>query len=802
MDLARARAWPGYTIPPGHDWVRLFHPGARLHLDDQRDALDARIGAMTQRKGRTRTAWRLPVVIAALLTVTGGGRVASSASDADLGMELDAFLGVPAVAGREKQAADFLAARLEGLPVRTDALGNLVLRLGSGEPRRLVVCPLDEPGFVVTRIESDGYLRLAAVGQALGPLWEQAHAGQIVMIGGARGPVPGAVAIRSIHLQTDPATAPPPFTVGDAYVDVGAENADEVADLGVRLLDPVALRKRPVHLAHGLFAAPAARVKAACIAAAEAARELYQAAGAPSRSGAGSVVFAWTTLDLINGAGLDHLLREEGPFASAIDLGWGLGWKLEHGRARPVAPPGPGTGLLGDGPLPGAADAVLQSATYLDLRPRSRSDRWGSTAVSHLGLPALYAGSPVETVALRDVERLAALLVAVLGHGADGPIRVHRPPLAIAPSEAPVPPATLSHESEAALLGGLITRYGVSGAEGAVRAEVSRQLPGWAKPATDAAGNLILAAGNPLPRSQPVLFLAHLDEVGFRVQEVLADGRLKVERRGGVNLSVWEAQPALVHGERGDVAGVFEPRPDWLSAEHGAVGELTVSLGVANGAEARALGVGPGSTVTMFKQLLRLGRHRAVGRSMDDRVGSSALLLALRQLDPTRLRRQVIFAWTVGEEVGLEGAAAIASRLKQGEGVAPAGAAAAPLPRDATLRVYPVDTFVSADSPLESRRVAFAPLGNGPVLRAMDDASYAPRRLVDHALHLADERRIPVQVGRTGGATDGIPFIALGADVLPISWPGRYSHSPIEVADLRDIENLVRLIVALAESPD
>jgi putative aminopeptidase FrvX len=786
---------------------------------------------MTRRKGRTRTAWRMPVAIAALLAVTGGGRVASSASDADLGLEIEAFLGVPAVAGRENQAADFLAARLAGLPVRTDALGNVVLRLGSGEPRRLVVCPLGEPGFAVTRIEPDGYLRLAAVGPALGPLWAQAHAGQIVTIGGARGPVPGAVAIHSIHLQTDRAAAPPPFAVEDAYVDVGAENVDEVADLGVRLLDPVALRQQPVRLAHGLIAAPAARVKAACIAAAEAARELYQAAGAgaASRRAAGSVVFAWTALDLVNGAGLDHLLREEGPFASAIDLGWGFGWKLENGRARPVALPAPGSGLLRDGAPLGAADAVLQPAAYLDLRQRSRAYRWGSTAVTHLGLPALYAGSPVETVALQDVEQLAALLVAALGHGEDGPPHVHRPPtavpgwtsgmaprsLAAAQSEVPVPPATSSHETEAALLGSLIARYGVSGAEGEVRAEVSRQLPGWAKPATDAAGNLIVTAGNALPGSQPVLFLAHLDEVGFRVQEVLPDGRLRVERRGGVNLSVWEAHPALVHGERGDVAGVFEPRPDWLSAEHGAVGELTVSLGAADGTEVLALGVKPGSTVTMPKQLLRLGRHRAVGRSMDDRVGSSALVLALRQLDPghlqgqRRLRRQVIFAWTVGEEVGLEGATAIAGRLQQGQGIAPAGAAVAPLPRDATLRVYPatlrvypVDTFVSADSPLESRRIAFAPLGNGPVLRAMDDASYAPRRLVDHALRLAGENRIPVQIGRTGGATDGIPFISLGADVLPLSWPGRYSHSPIEVADLRDVENLVRLIVALAESPD
>ena len=799
---------------------------------------------MTRHEGKTPPAWRLPVVIAALLAATAVGTVAgvegargvaSSASDAGLGPELEAFLRVPAVAGREGQAAEFLAARLAGLPVRTDALGNLVLRLGGGEPRRLVVCPLDEPGFAVSRIEPDGYLRLAAVGPALGPLWEQAHAGQVVTIGGARGPVPGAVAMRSIHLQADSAAASPPFTVDDAYVDVGAENADEVADLGVRLLDPVALRKRPVRLAHGLISAPAARVKAGCIAAAEAARELSQAAAASSR-GFGSVVFAWTTQDLVNGAGLDYLLHREGPFVSAIDLGWGFGWKLVHGRPQPVAPPGPGTGLLGDGPLPGAANAVLQSAPYLDLRRRSTAAQWGTAAVTHLGLPALYAGSPVETVALQDVEQLAALLVAALGHGAGGPAGVHRPPLAAVPAEVAAPAATPLHEREAAisphereaaipshervaavpshervaaLLGALIARYGVSGAEGEVRAEVSRQLPDWAKPATDAAGNLIVAAGNALPGAQPVLFLAHLDEVGFRVRAVLPDGRLELERRGGVYPSAWEAQPALVHAERGDVAGVFEPRPDWLSAEHGPAGELTVSLGVANAAEAQALGVKPGTTVTMPKQLLRLGRHRAVGRSMDDRVGSTALLLALRQLNPTQLRRQVIFAWTVGEEVGLEGATAIATRLQQGEGVAPSGAAAAPLPRGATLRVdpatlrvFPVDTFVSADSPLESRRVAFAPLGNGPVLRAMDNASYAPRRLVDQALRLAADNRIPVQVGRTGGATDGVPFISLGADVLPISWPGRYSHSPIEVADLRDVENLVRLIVALAESPD
>jgi putative aminopeptidase FrvX len=58
---------------------------------------------------------------------------------------------------------------------------------------------------------------------------------------------------------------------------------------------------------------------------------------------------------------------------------------------------------------------------------------------------------------------------------------------------------------------------------------------------------------------------------------------------------------------------------------------------------------------------------------------------------------------------------------------------------------------------------------------------------------------VPVQVGFTGGATDGVPFLANGAIMLPFSWPGRSSHSPVEVADLRDVDGLVKLIVATAE---
>jgi putative aminopeptidase FrvX len=57
-----------------------------------------------------------------------------------------------------------------------------------------------------------------------------------------------------------------------------------------------------------------------------------------------------------------------------------------------------------------------------------------------------------------------------------------------------------------------------------------------------------------------------------------------------------------------------------------------------------------------------------------------------------------------------------------------------------------------------------------------------------------------LQLGTTSGGTDSSAFSAGGAIDVGLSWPGRYSHSPVEIMDKRDLEALVRLIVALARN--
>jgi putative aminopeptidase FrvX len=329
----------------------------------------------------------------------------------------------------------------------------------------------------------------------------------------------------------------------------------------------------------------------------------------------------------------------------------------------------------------------------------------------------------------------------------------------------------------------LVESYGVSGAEGPVRDAVRRLLPSWARPQVDTAGNLWVTAG----RGEPtVVFVAHLDEVGFTVTGIGEDGLLEVAGQGGIFPRLWAGRPALVHGGRSPVPGVFLPLEaptgtgDSLSSDDSIT--LRVDAGATTRPQAEALGIRIGSTVTNPKEFVRLAGHRITARSFDDRVGSAAQVLAVRRLDPRSLRHTVIFLWSVREEIGLEGAAAAARAL---------GLRAA--------RVHAIDTFVSADSPLEPGNFAVAPLGQGPVARALDNSSVTPPALVDSLVALAAARAIPLQVGTTNGGNDGSAFAEFGVPDVPIGWPLRYSHSPIEVADMRDVAHLAELVQAVAE---
>jgi putative aminopeptidase len=336
------------------------------------------------------------------------------------------------------------------------------------------------------------------------------------------------------------------------------------------------------------------------------------------------------------------------------------------------------------------------------------------------------------------------------------------------------------------LLREIVLVPGVSGHEGPVSDFIQKRLPAGVKPERDAMHNVWCTVGSGRPH---ILFVAHSDELGWTVDRITPEGRVKVKPGGGILPQTVEARPVLIHTAKGEVPGIVAPRPDY--DQRPAQGEVVdtpfsaenfeIYLGVAAEAEARALGVAEGDTVTAKKTVVDFRSGLMATRAVDDRAGCAALLDAAQRLKPGTVKGlTVTFAWDVQEETGLLGAAELAKTLKPDY-------------------VFAIDTFVSTDSPLESKRFGFLPVGRGAVLRAIDSSNVTPKTEILKAQAIARKRGIPVQVGNSRGGNDGSVFLAGGAVDIPLSWPGSYAHSLIEKIDRRDLEALSDIILAIIQ---
>src|SRR5580704_17040895 len=164
--------------------------------------------------------------------------------------ELEELVATPAVSGYESQLADKVRASLKALHPVTDNLGDVVVTAGSGAPHRLIVAPLDEPGFVVSDITSDGYLRVQRLPQGgLPPIFNEMYSAQPVRIETAAGKwIDGVVAGLSVHLQPGRTNPPKAADIENICVDIGASSEAEVRRAGVDLLDPIVINRRLMNL--------------------------------------------------------------------------------------------------------------------------------------------------------------------------------------------------------------------------------------------------------------------------------------------------------------------------------------------------------------------------------------------------------------------------------------------------------------------------------------------------------------------------------------------------------------------------
>jgi putative aminopeptidase FrvX len=665
------------------------------------------------------------LIIALACAIASSASAQGTSADDHVAEAISRWITLPAPAGSE----DIAAARLKtALPGWTrDGVGNLIKTVGSGTPRRVIACALDGSSYVVSGITEDGYIRLhRAGGAAPHPLWDQALEAQRVRIYTARGGENGVLGVGAIfngHFAQQHRADTTVVGVDQLWIDVGASSRADVEKLGIALLDPV-IADRPAWTYQGYAAGPGAGARAGCAAVATAAEGTVSS---------GQTVFIMSSQHVMNWSGLSGALARLGHYDDLTLIGEARG-----GRGAPPTK---------------------------SIVPRTR-----------------FTGSLVESIKATDALDLLNRTVAAAGvtlKSADW----------VAPAEvkaAAVAARTDGYEAAEKQVTALLDVPGVHPQEWRVSDAVKAALPAWAraKATSDSAGNVIVEAG---PDRDPVAFVAHVDEVGFLLDRINGDGSVTLRVVGGAVASAWEGEVALLYFDKSangsvpdPLRGVFVPRD---TARVKAPRNLTAWFGL-DSAGLAARGARTGAMIIGYKHAERLGALRVTGRSSDDRTGSSALLMAVRAIDPATLPRKTYFVWDVGEEAGLLGAHAFG--VTYGTKLS---------------RTYAIDTFVSSDTPLELPTFALAPLGKGPVLRGLDNSTVVSRAERERVIKAAKAAMIPLQLGTTQGSTDGSAIGLYGAPNIGLSWPGRYSHTPGEVLDLRDLDALSKLIKALAIAP-
>ena len=674
---------------------------------------------------------------------------------------LQEFSKINSVTGREEEATKYLKSFLKNSNLKIDKLGNLILEVGSGLPRTLITVPMDEPGYVVSEIKPNGYIKYSPVGFGhIGKLYHQFMQGHEVKINSEKRFTIGVSTVRSSHferLRKVPESEKGPYSWHEGYIDIGASSIEDVHKHQIELLDPVSLNKKLVIINNSLIAGPNIKTKAAGIALA------YLAKFINKKTIKGTLVFAWSVQELINGKGIESVINQYGPFEKIYRFNRFLNSK-EVGKNK----------IITNEKFDNDNLNIVKVKPVLSFRNNATNINFDKLKIIEIGLPSMYSSSPVEMISINDVFNLINFLSnnqnLNLNNFSDHTFK----------QKEIQNTSYNSYSKYESILGELVNIYGVSKSESSVRTFIKSNLPKWANPIIDKKGNLILTFGEGEVHK---VFVAHMDETGYVVSDIKEDGRLELKMLGGMLQWVWEAQPAIIHLSDKKISGVFEPRHDYLTTKTRKSNlPLNVNAGFSSKNEALQAGIIIGETsVTMPKEMIRLNENRVIGRSFDDRVGCAALILSLNQINPKELKNKITFVWSVEEEIGLKGSKYSAINLK-----------------NASI-VHPVDTYVSTDDPYTDESFANCPLGKGAVIRVLESINFVSRENFKKIRKLADDNNIKVQYGMTSGGTDGQPFLSYGIPSVPISWPGRYSHSPIEIMDLRDMGNLVKLIQAVIE---
>jgi putative aminopeptidase FrvX len=292
----------------------------------------------------------------------------------------------------------------------------------------------------------------------------------------------------------------------------------------------------------------------------------------------------------------------------------------------------------------------------------------------------------------------------------------------------------------------------------------------------DRVGNLQAHFPGEGPRT---IIAAHACEVGFIVKNVTDNGYLQIAPNYKTRAPDTRILPfhevTLFTDTYQSIDGVLTMDTGHVVDKESrekvpSLDAILVDIGANSKEEVYSSGIHVGCPLT-WKSQTRKFNSRIKGKSMDDRLGLAVLIQLAAFLSETSVHRDIFLASTVQEEIGVQGARALASQQTFEEAY--------------ILEIIPT-----------SQKDPALTLGQGPAIVYKDGSMHYHHPTIVKLREIAKNSTIPLQPAiLERGITDGLGFFVNSASrTVLLGCPTLYPHSPGETINITDLNNLQHLM--------
>jgi glutamyl aminopeptidase len=341
------------------------------------------------------------------------------------------------------------------------------------------------------------------------------------------------------------------------------------------------------------------------------------------------------------------------------------------------------------------------------------------------------------------------------------------------------------------LLKKLTLTPGISGHEYRVAKIMQEELGSISEFSKDNMGSCTfeLKGTNEKPK---IMFVAHMDEIGFIVADILPSGFIKMQNIGGWNPNTLLSSPMEIINSKGEkYPGIIGAVPvHFLKNREDSkpdINSMFIDIGADSKEEVEnEFGIQLGDEIVPIPHFYYDEKKRKMmSKAFDDRAGVAAVIEIGKITAEMEHANTIYCVGSVQEEVGTRGATTLANYTDADVCFVLEGAPADDIP----------------GIPFTSQ----TGVGKGAHVRVFDPTMIVNPKLKNFVAELAEKNNIKIQLTvRKGGGTDGRQMHTAGRGIptIVLGIPVRYAHSHNCLSSMNDFDELIKLLTSIVQNLD